>query len=168
MKWRSPGRPMSDAEAAELVRGLDNLELAGQLVVLDKAALAIITDDRDPRRNIATEVLGVIDRIRGHQRRGWDTSALVSRLRRLTQRGDELILQPFVEDGERVRAGRVRGHAVQAAGRDARITKWQARYTQLRQAGHHPKAARDRVAEESASTSLPVTRSWCRDNLREK
>ena len=169
MIWRSPGRALSDAEAAEFARGMDNIELASRLAADEKVALGILAGPPDdPRLGIASRMLDVIGRIRRHRRLGQDTAVLVLEWQRLVRRGNNIILRPYVEAGRQWRSGTAKGRAARTAERDEKIGKWQPLYDLSRSVGLKPKQARGLVVNQSKGTPQEVSQSWCRDNLREK
>ncbi len=168
MIWRSPGRPLTDAEASEFIRQMDNFVLASRLWADERVAHGILAYPLDPRSDIAATMLDMIARIRRHRRLGHDTAVLVLEWQRLARRGNEIILRPYVEAGQQWRSGKANGRATRTANRDEKVAKWQQCYDRLRTGGLKPKQARGQVVDESKGTPLQVSESWCRDNLREK
>jgi hypothetical protein len=162
--WRSPRRPMSTAEKKEFVRRMDNFQLASRLWSDEKVARGILAHPSDPRREIASQLLDVITRIRLHRRIGLDAAMLVLNWQRLVRQANATVLRPLVEIGNKAKRRSRKGvEARLAALADA---KYVAAFLKHRPSARSDWGAATRAAKSLGVSPRTVFRAWKRNHQK--
>ena len=97
---------MEETEARTLANGLDWLATLSRLESVEYVARDILDAPNDPRRNEATEILKIADRVRRAFKRGWTVPAgEMLQLGQLTASANIKVIAPLVEESTKRRAG---------------------------------------------------------------
>lgn len=96
----------TETDVKRLAEGLDWITASARLDAAERVARGILTAPADPRRNEASTILGIVDRVRRAHRRGWPVPAGdMEQLRILSDAANTKIIRPLLERGIAFRDG---------------------------------------------------------------